>query len=177
VVLVKDSSEGGGERMEFLFHHLVAMFQTLALQQLGKLVNPINGKLERDLQQAKITIDMLRMIQEKTAGNLSDNEKKLIDTVVMELQINYVDEQGREGSEPEDADQAAAGGGGEDETREEEKQEGETAAGEEAADARGEAGIGEEAVTGEDSTESSEISGPTKKGRKKSRGGGREDRK
>ena len=47
------------------------MFETLALQQLGKLVSPITGKVERDLRQARITIDMLVMIREKTAGNLS----------------------------------------------------------------------------------------------------------
>ena len=80
---------------EYLFQHLVAMFQTLAIQQLGKLINPITGKLERDLHQARITIDMLQMLQARTAGNLDDNEKRLLDTVVMELQMNYIDEMQR----------------------------------------------------------------------------------
>ena len=80
---------------EYLFQHLIAMFQTLAIQQLGKLINPITGKLERDLHQARITIDMLQMMQAKTAGNLDDNEKRLLDTVVMELQMNYIDEMQR----------------------------------------------------------------------------------
>jgi hypothetical protein len=76
------------------------MFQTLALQQLGKLINPISGKMERDLQQARVTIDMLRMVQEKTAGNLTDREKTLIDGIVTELQLNYIDEMNR-AEEPE----------------------------------------------------------------------------
>lgn len=80
---------------EYLFQHLVAMFQTLALQQLGKLINPITGKLERDLHQARITIDMLQMLQARTAGNLDPNEKRLLDTVVMDLQMNYIDEMQR----------------------------------------------------------------------------------
>lgn len=92
---MEDKSNNGQEREGFLFHHLVAMFQTLALQQLGKLVNPITNKLERDLQQAKITIDMINMIQRKTSGNLDGDEKRLLDAVLMDLQMNYVDELNR----------------------------------------------------------------------------------
>ncbi|MBN2072218.1 MAG: DUF1844 domain-containing protein [Candidatus Krumholzibacteriota bacterium] len=86
---------------EFLFHQLLAMFQALALQQLGKLMNPISGKVERDLQQAKITIDMIGMIQKKTEGNLKDSEKKMIENILLDLRMNYVDESNRpdEGSE------------------------------------------------------------------------------
>ncbi|MBN1163823.1 MAG: DUF1844 domain-containing protein [Candidatus Krumholzibacteriota bacterium] len=95
-------------RKSYLFQHLVAMFQTLALQQLGKLANPISGELERDLHQAKITIDMLVMIQEKTAGNLSDNEKRVLDGVLMDLQMNYVDEINRgDYDQPPKAEQSA----------------------------------------------------------------------
>ena len=100
---------------EYLFQHLVAMFQTLALQQLGKLINPITGKLERDLHQARITIDMLQMLQVKTAGNLDGNEKRLLDAVVMELQMNYVDEMQRaeESGAEEDKEEIAKSSTGE----------------------------------------------------------------
>lgn len=91
----------GTERHEFLFHHLVAMFETLALQQLGKLVNPISGNVDRDLRQARITIDMLEMLREKTAGNLVPEEKRLLDAILTELQMNYVDESRREKGERE----------------------------------------------------------------------------
>jgi len=76
---------------EYLFQHLIAMFQSLALQQLGKLINPISGEVEGNLQQAKITIYMLVMIQKKTEGNLTEREKQLLDRVIMELQMNYVE--------------------------------------------------------------------------------------
>jgi hypothetical protein len=88
-------SSDDGERNAFLFTHLVAMFETLALQQLGKLVSPITGKVERDLRQARITIDMLVMIREKTAGNLLPEERRIINAVLTELQMNYLDESGR----------------------------------------------------------------------------------
>ena len=84
-----------GERSSFLFAHLIAMFETLALQQLGKLVNPISGEASPDLRQARITIDMLAMIREKTSGNLSEEEGRLLDAVLLELQMNYVDESKR----------------------------------------------------------------------------------
>lgn len=93
-------NEGDKSRNEYLFHHLVVMFQTLALQQLGKLMNPITGKMERDLQQARITIDMLQMIREKTAGNVTDREKGLLDGVLMDLQLNYIDELNRGEGKP-----------------------------------------------------------------------------
>jgi hypothetical protein len=86
----------GEERNVFLFTHLVAMFETLALQQLGKLVSPITGKVERDLRQARITVDMLVMIREKTAGNLRPEEQRIINAVLTELQMNYLDESKRE---------------------------------------------------------------------------------
>jgi len=92
---VGDESVSRNERNEYLFHHLVAMFQTLALQQLGKLVNPITGELERDLQQAKITIDMLQMLKDRTAGNLEQSERIILDRSLLELQMNYVDETNR----------------------------------------------------------------------------------
>ena len=89
-------------RETFLFQHLVVMFQTLAIQQMGKLINPITGKVERDLHQAKITVDMLGMLQKKTEGNLDENEKKILDTVMMELQMNYIDETARAEKEEEE---------------------------------------------------------------------------
>ncbi len=100
----------GGERGTFLFHHLVTMFATLAYQQLGKLVNPITAKMERDLRQARITIDMLEMIREKTTGNLTDEEERLLDSILMELQMNYVDETNR--GEDECGEEPAEGTGG-----------------------------------------------------------------
>ncbi|MCK4537401.1 MAG: DUF1844 domain-containing protein [Candidatus Krumholzibacteria bacterium] len=99
-----DNMGNNGER--FLFHHLLAMFQTLALQQLGKITNPVTGKVERDLQQARITIDMIAMLQKKTAGNLEEDERKLLDSILIDLQMNYVDENSHP-DEGADSDESA----------------------------------------------------------------------
>ncbi len=97
---MKENKKEGNIGEDYLFHHLLAMFQTMAIQQLGKLMNPITGKLERDLHQARITIDMIGMIQKKTDGNLTDQEKRLIDNILAELQLNYVDELEHSEEEP-----------------------------------------------------------------------------
>ncbi|OPX25881.1 MAG: hypothetical protein B1H02_00315 [Candidatus Latescibacteria bacterium 4484_107] len=77
---------------EMLFMQVIMMFQGAAMQQMGKLANPVSGKVERDLDQAKMSIDILGMLKEKTKGNVSDNEAKFLDHVLYELRINYVDE-------------------------------------------------------------------------------------
>ena len=80
------------ERQEILFVQLVSMFHTAAMQQMGKLKNPITDAVERDLPQAQISIDMLDMLKHKTKGNLSSDEEKFLQTAVQELKLNYVDE-------------------------------------------------------------------------------------
>ena len=102
--MYNDNNNTDKARDIFLFQHLVVMFQTLALQQMGKLTSPITGKVERDLHQAKITVDMLGMIQKRTEGNLEENEKKILDTVMMELQMNYIDETARAEKEEEEGE-------------------------------------------------------------------------
>ena len=75
-----------------LFMQLVFTFQTAAWQQMGKIKNPLTDRIEKDLNQARFSIDLLEMIQTKTKGNLSDDEKRFIDKVISELQLNFVAE-------------------------------------------------------------------------------------
>jgi hypothetical protein len=96
----EDESE---KRGEFYFIQLVLMFQTAAMQQMGKLENPITKKVERDLDQAKFSIDMLEMIQQKTKNNLSENEKKFLDHILFELRMNYVDEVSKDKEKKDDS--------------------------------------------------------------------------
>ncbi|MCY3682930.1 MAG: DUF1844 domain-containing protein [Gemmatimonadetes bacterium] len=80
------------QQNELLFMQLVMMFQGMALQNLGKVMNPVTNQIERNLDQAKNMIDLLGMLDEKTKGNLNDNEQKLMEHVLFELRMNYVDE-------------------------------------------------------------------------------------
>lgn len=74
------------------FVQLVLMFQTAGMQQLGKLMNPLTKKTERNIEQAKFSIDLLDMIKSKTKGNLSGEEEKLLEQALYGLRMNYLEE-------------------------------------------------------------------------------------
>ena len=80
------------EKYSSLFFSVVMTFQAAAMQHMGKLKNPISDKIDRDLQQAQLSIDILDMLEEKTRGNLSEEERKLLKGILQELKLNYVDE-------------------------------------------------------------------------------------
>ena len=80
------------DKDDILLTQLTLMFQTAALQQMGKLKNPITDTIERDLSQAQISIDMLEMLHKKMKGNLSAEEERMLSAVLQELKLNYVDE-------------------------------------------------------------------------------------
>jgi hypothetical protein len=82
------------------FAQLVLSLQAGGMQQLGKVASPISGKIERDLEMAKVTINMLAMMQEKTKGNLTDEEEKLLANLISQLRLNYVDEVEKEKTSP-----------------------------------------------------------------------------
>jgi hypothetical protein len=75
-----------------LFLQLVLSLQSAAWYQMGKIVSPLSGKIERDLDQARVSIDLLVMLQEKTKGNLLEEESRILESIVYNLQMNYVDE-------------------------------------------------------------------------------------
>ena len=87
-----------------LFLGLVHSFQSAAMQQMGKIANPFTQQIERDLPQAQLSIDMLRMLQERTNGNLTPEESRFLAHVLRELQLNYVmeleEDKKTEGKEP-----------------------------------------------------------------------------
>ncbi len=80
------------EKNTLLLTQLVLMFQTAALQHMGKLKNPFTDRIERDLSQAQISIDMLEMLHSKMKGNLSSDEDRIYSEVLRDLRLNYVDE-------------------------------------------------------------------------------------
>jgi hypothetical protein len=88
--MVEDVSEEEMRKREFIV--FVSLLANSAMQQLGKLANPLTGKTEHNLDAAKATIDMINMLKVKTRGNLSDDEQQVIDATLTRLQLKYVDE-------------------------------------------------------------------------------------
>jgi hypothetical protein len=60
------------------------------LMYLGEIEHPETQKPERDLPLAKQTIDILGMLQEKTRGNLSEEEARLLENLLYDLRMKYV---------------------------------------------------------------------------------------
>ncbi len=77
---------------ESSFASLVLTLSSSAWVGLGKIADPVSGELRKDLAGAKLTIDMLIMLRDKTKGNLSDDEQKLLAAVLNDLQANYAEE-------------------------------------------------------------------------------------
>jgi polyhydroxyalkanoate synthesis regulator phasin len=74
-----------------MFLDLIAMLSTTTMQQMGKIINPMTGKTEINLEAAQATIDMLEMLEAKSRGNLDREEERFIKTSLTSLQMNYVE--------------------------------------------------------------------------------------
>jgi hypothetical protein len=69
---------------------LFMMFTSSALVNLGAVPEPGTDQHRVDLAQAQAAIDMLLMLREKTQGNRTDPESQLLDEVVYDLQMRFV---------------------------------------------------------------------------------------
>ena len=85
------------EKNDQLLMQLIYMFHTSAMQGLGKIADPI-GQVSRNLEYVSQTIDLMEMLKVKTKGNITDEIEKLLDGMLSELRLNYVDEKAK----PED---------------------------------------------------------------------------
>lgn len=74
-----------------MFMELIMMLSSSAMQQLGKIINPMTGKTELHLEAAQATIDMLEMLEAKTKGNLDREEDRMIKNILTSLRMNYVE--------------------------------------------------------------------------------------
>ena len=83
-----------------LFQGLVISLAAATMQHLGKTLSPVTNKIEKNLPAAQSTIDMLDMLAAKTKGNLSENEAKLLKSILAELKLNYVETLNEKPEEP-----------------------------------------------------------------------------
>jgi len=99
------------EDLDMPFLQLVLSLQAGAMQHLGKIVSPVTGKVERDLAMAQGTINLLEMLQRKTQGNLTKDEQELLQHVLYELRLNFVDERSKEEVESSTSQKASESNG------------------------------------------------------------------
>ena len=86
-----DQAEPSPAQPPVSFHTLVSYLATTAMFQLGLLAGPSGEKIPLDLPNARRTLDLLDILQEKTRGNLSTEEGKLLDDVLYELRLSFLE--------------------------------------------------------------------------------------
>jgi hypothetical protein len=76
------------------FSAFIFSLNSSALYHLGEYPDPETGERVKDLELAKQTIDLLGLLQEKTAGNLAEDESRLLEALLYDLRMRYVKESG-----------------------------------------------------------------------------------
>jgi len=72
------------------FSGLILSLAHAAMMHLGQVPDPQSGQARPDLEMARHTIDTIAMLKEKTQGNLTSEEQRLIDHALTELRLAFV---------------------------------------------------------------------------------------
>ncbi len=87
--------QGEAPLPDMTFSTFVFSLGTSAMVHFGDFPDPVTKKAERNLEAAKQTIDILGILKDKTKGNLSDDEERLLESLLYELRMRYVRESGK----------------------------------------------------------------------------------
>ncbi len=88
-------------RQAALFLHLLLGLQQSGMMALGKLMNPLTRQIDKNLEAARDTIDTLAAIEARTKGNLEPDEARVLQQVLTDLRMNYLDEVKKTGAKSE----------------------------------------------------------------------------
>jgi ABC-type transporter Mla subunit MlaD len=89
-------------RQAALFLQLLLGLQQSGMMALGKLMNPLTRRIDRNLEAARDTIDTLAALEARTRGNLESDEARVLQQVLTELRMNYLEELKKAGTPPEE---------------------------------------------------------------------------
>lgn len=87
----KESPQADVPPHQLDFSTLAFSFATSALINMGIAPDPLTNKTEKNLDLARQNIDILTILQEKTRGNLTEEEKKLVDSLLTEVRLRFVE--------------------------------------------------------------------------------------
>ena len=87
-----DAGEAGAGQPPPTFEFLAHTLFTQALMALGRIPNPITKKSHRNLPTARHFIDTLAMLERKTAGNLTEDEQRMLEEIQHQLRMMYMAE-------------------------------------------------------------------------------------
>ena len=89
-----EKQEAEAQLPEINFPTFIISLNASALVNLGAIEDPASGKKVKNLLIAKQTIDILNMLEEKTRGNLTEEEEQILKNILYDLRIIYVKEKG-----------------------------------------------------------------------------------
>ena len=75
---------------EVTFSTFIYSLSTSALVHLGEIAEPTTQQMAKHLPLAKQTIDILGLLQDKTKGNLAEDEENLFNSILYDLRMRYV---------------------------------------------------------------------------------------
>jgi hypothetical protein len=75
------------------FPTLIMSFASAAMIGMGAVPDPLTGAVSRDLDVAKQNIDIISLLKDKTRGNLTRDEEALLDNILYELRIVFIQAQ------------------------------------------------------------------------------------
>ena len=83
-------SETASAEAEIDFSGFVLSLATTGMVHLGAIPDPVSGKREENLPGARQMIAVLTVLRNKTRGNLSNEESKLLDSLIYEMQMGVM---------------------------------------------------------------------------------------
>ena len=85
------SQEKGSEKPQHLsFVDVISVFFNQAVMSLGRIPHPMTGEPFVSFEAAQESISVLEILQEKTTGNLDEEESRVLETMISELKLLYV---------------------------------------------------------------------------------------
>ncbi len=88
----KEAADSKKTYFEPSFKLFISSISMQTMIAMGKLENPVTQKLEKNMEQARYLIDTLAILQEKTKGNLTEEEDSLLKDSLFNLRMMYVEE-------------------------------------------------------------------------------------
>lgn len=92
-----DMADHAGTLPPIDFTTLIMSFASAAIVNMGRVPDPMTNAIQKNLLIAQQNIDIIQLLQEKTRGNLNPDEERLMDQVLYELRMSFINAMKEEG--------------------------------------------------------------------------------
>jgi len=86
----KEKEKGAAPLPEVNFSSFILSLSSSTLLHLGEIADPQSGEKKKDMALAKQSIDIISLLKNKTKGNLTQEEEKLLDHLLYDLRMRFV---------------------------------------------------------------------------------------